>query len=110
MKPELLLVCSLYEGTEKQLDELYTVHRLWQAKDPGALLRDVRDRVRAISTMGAVGCKAELMDAVPKTEIIAWCRQHMAHYKCPRHVTFGPLPKTSTGKIQKFELRERTRA
>ena len=71
MKPELLLVCSLYDGTEKQLDELYTVHRLWQAKDQAALLRDVRDRVRAISTMGAVGCKADLMDAVPKTEIIA---------------------------------------
>ncbi len=40
--------------------------------------------------------------------IIAWCRQHMAHFKCPRHVTFGALPKTSTGKIQKFELRQRT--
>jgi fatty-acyl-CoA synthase len=44
----------------------------------------------------------------PET-IIAWCRQHMAHFKCPRHVTFGPLPKTSTGKIQKFELRESAR-
>ena len=43
-------------------------------------------------------------------EIVAWCRQHMAHFKAPRHVTFGPLPKTSTGKIQKFELRERVRA
>ncbi len=71
MKPELLLVCSLYEGTERRLDELYTVHRLWEAKDQAALLRDVRDRVRAISTMGAVGCKADLMDALPNTEIIA---------------------------------------
>ena len=43
-------------------------------------------------------------------DIIAWCRQHMAHFKAPRHVTFGPLPKTSTGKIQKFELRDRARA
>ena len=42
-------------------------------------------------------------------DIVAWCRQHMAHFKAPRHVTFGPLPKTSTGKIQKFELRERAR-
>jgi len=42
-------------------------------------------------------------------DIIGWCRQHMAHFKAPRHVTFGPLPKTSTGKIQKFELRERAR-
>ncbi len=45
---------------------------------------------------------------VTDTDIIAWCRQRLAHYKCPRHVTFGPLPKTSTGKIQKFELRQRT--
>jgi fatty-acyl-CoA synthase len=43
--------------------------------------------------------------AVTAADIIAWCRAHLAHYKCPRHVTFAPLPKTSTGKIQKFELR-----
>jgi fatty-acyl-CoA synthase len=47
---------------------------------------------------------------VTEAEIIAWCRQHLAHYKCPRHVSFGPLPKTSTGKIQKFDLREKARA
>ena len=40
-------------------------------------------------------------------EIIAFCRDHLAHYKTPKHVVFGPLPKTSTGKIQKFILRER---
>jgi fatty-acyl-CoA synthase len=45
---------------------------------------------------------------VTDSDIIAWCRTNLAHYKCPRHVTFGPLPKTSTGKIQKFELRQRT--
>ena len=70
-KPELLLACPLYPGTEQRLDELYTVHRFWEAKDQAALLRQVRERVRAISTMGAVGCKAELVDALPKTEIIA---------------------------------------
>jgi fatty-acyl-CoA synthase len=47
------------------------------------------------------------VEAVAAAAIVAWCRQHLAHFKCPRHVTFGPLPKTSTGKIQKFELRER---
>jgi len=47
--------------------------------------------------------------AATAADIIAWCRQHLAHYKCPRHVTFGPLPKTSTGKIQKFDLREKAR-
>ena len=43
-------------------------------------------------------------------DIVAWCRARMAHFKAPRHIVFGPLPKTSTGKIQKFELRERARA
>jgi fatty-acyl-CoA synthase len=40
-------------------------------------------------------------------EIIALCREHLAHYKCPDAIEFGPLPKTSTGKVQKFVLRER---
>jgi fatty-acyl-CoA synthase len=39
-------------------------------------------------------------------EVIEWCRAHLAHFKCPRHVIFRELPKTSTGKIQKFVLRE----
>jgi fatty-acyl-CoA synthase len=38
-------------------------------------------------------------------EIIAFCRERLAHFKAPRTVIFGPLPKTSTGKIQKFLLR-----
>jgi fatty-acyl-CoA synthase len=48
-------------------------------------------------------------DAEPVTAeaIIDWCRTNLAHYKIPKHVVFGPLPKTSTGKIQKFVLRER---
>jgi fatty-acyl-CoA synthase len=49
-------------------------------------------------------------DTVSEAEIIAWCRQHLAHFKCPRFVTFGPLPKTSTGKIQKFDLRGQVRS
>jgi len=42
-------------------------------------------------------------------DIIQWCRDNMAHFKCPRTVVFGPLPKTATGKIQKFVLREEAR-
>ena len=42
-------------------------------------------------------------------EIIAFCREHLARFKVPRTVIFGPLPKTSTGKIQKFVLRERAK-
>jgi fatty-acyl-CoA synthase len=43
-------------------------------------------------------------------ELIAWCRSHLAAYKCPRYVVFTDIPKTSTGKIQKFKLREMAKA
>ena len=46
---------------------------------------------------------------VSAEDIVVWCRANLAHYKVPRAVVFGPLPKTSTGKIQKFELRERAK-
>ena len=48
--------------------------------------------------------------AADEAEIIAFCRIHMARFKTPRTVVFGPLPKTSTGKMQKFMLREAARA
>src|SRR5207302_16775 len=41
---------------------------------------------------------------VTELELIAWCREHLAHFKTPRTIVFGALPKTSTGKIQKFVL------
>ena len=40
-------------------------------------------------------------------EIVQFCRDRIAHFKCPKHVEFGELPKTATGKIQKFLLREK---
>ena len=43
-------------------------------------------------------------------DVIGWCREHLAAYKCPRHVVFTEVPKTSTGKIQKFRLREMAKA
>jgi fatty-acyl-CoA synthase len=48
-------------------------------------------------------------DTASDEEIIAFCREHMAHFKAPKSVIFGPLPKTSTGKVQKFLLREKAR-
>ena len=45
-----------------------------------------------------------------EAELIAFCRQNMAHFKAPKTVVYGPLPKTSTGKIQKFLLRDQARA
>jgi fatty-acyl-CoA synthase len=46
-------------------------------------------------------------ETVTEQEIIDFCRERIAHYKCPKAVEFTELPKTSTGKIQKFRLRER---
>jgi fatty-acyl-CoA synthase len=43
-------------------------------------------------------------------EVLAFCRENMARYKVPKTVIFGPLPKTSTGKIQKFVLRDQAKA
>jgi fatty-acyl-CoA synthase len=55
----------------------------------------------------------ELKPGVPEPtaeEIIAHCRAHLAAYKVPRHVVFTEVPKTSTGKIQKYALRARAKA
>ncbi len=45
-------------------------------------------------------------ETISADDLIAWCREHMAHFKAPRHVVFAAIPKTSTGKIQKFKLRD----
>ncbi len=44
-------------------------------------------------------------DTVTSEAIISYVRQRLAHFKAPKHVVVGPLPKTSTGKVKKFELR-----
>jgi fatty-acyl-CoA synthase len=44
--------------------------------------------------------------SVSEAEIVAFCRGRLAHFKCPDAITFGQLPKTSTGKVQKYVLRE----
>jgi fatty-acyl-CoA synthase len=44
--------------------------------------------------------------AATADELLGWCRDRLAKYKCPRHIVFAEVPRTSTGKIQKFKLRE----
>jgi len=51
-----------------------------------------------------VGLKANA--TLSEEDLIAFCRENLAHFKCPKSIIFGELPKTSTGKIQKFKLRE----
>jgi hydroxypyruvate reductase len=70
MKPDIVLTVPIYATAVEQLDQNFTVHRLWQAKHRSAFFTEVRDRVRAIAT-GAYPVNAELMSELPKTEIIA---------------------------------------
>ena len=50
-----------------------------------------------------------IFDKLTADELIAFCRANMAHFKTPKTIVFGPLPKTSTGKVQKFVLRQRAK-
>jgi len=82
-----------------------------------ALFRHPKVRAAAVvaapdDKWGETPCAfVELRDGeeVTAEELIDWTRQHLAHFKCPRHVVFCELPKTSTGKIRKYVLRERAR-
>ena len=63
---------------------------------------------KADGTWGEVPCAfVELRPgaAASEAEIVDWCRGHLARFKCPKFVVFGALPKTSTGKVQKYVLR-----
>ena len=50
---------------------------------------------------------AEAEGVLEAAELINYCKERMARFKAPSHIVFGLLPKTSTGKVQKFTLRER---
>ena len=47
---------------------------------------------------------------VGQDELLAFCREHIARYKVPKRVVFGELPKTATGKVQKFILRQQVKS
>lgn len=70
MKPDIVLTVPIYATAVEQLDQAFTVHRLWQAKHRSAFFAEIKDRVRGIAT-GAFPVNAELLDELPKTEIIA---------------------------------------
>lgn len=67
------------------------------------------DDYRGETACAFVKLKSDAADAT-ETEIISFCRQRLPHYMAPKTVVFQDLPKTSTGKTQKFLLRERARA
>ncbi|WP_413469754.1 AMP-binding enzyme [Pseudomonas lactis] len=57
-----------------------------------------------------VTLRADAVATVCGDDLILWCRERLAHFKAPRHVSLVELPKTATGKIQKFVLREWAKA
>ncbi len=71
MKPELVMVGPMMPHVMEALDSDFTVHRLWEAADPSALLDKVGAEVRAIATSGNLGADAAMIDALPKLEIIS---------------------------------------
>ncbi len=81
-------------------------------KHPGVLLAAVvaRPDERWGETPCAFVERKLGQEHLSEEDLIAWCRKNLAHYKCPRHIVFCELPKTSTGKIQKFKLREQAKA
>ena len=71
MKPEILALARFYPPTLAELEVEYTVHKLWTAKDPAALMQEVSGRVRAAVTTGLAGISREQIAALPKLEIVA---------------------------------------
>jgi lactate dehydrogenase-like 2-hydroxyacid dehydrogenase len=71
MKPHVLLIEPMMPEAEAQLHAAYCVHRLFAAHDRAALIAAIGSSVRAIVTGGAHGASNEIVDALPRLEIIA---------------------------------------
>jgi hydroxypyruvate reductase len=71
VKPDILIVGPLYPPTQARVEELFTAHRLWEAADRQALLREVADRARGIAVYALHPCPAAIIEALPRLEIIA---------------------------------------
>jgi hypothetical protein len=71
MKPDVLLIEPMMAEIEAKLDLAYTMHRLFESKDPEGFLRDVGARIRGVATGGGSGVAPAIMDALPSLEIIA---------------------------------------
>jgi hydroxypyruvate reductase len=70
LKPEILMVVPLMPPCVTALEEQFFVHRLWEVRDPDALLKEIGSRVRAIVTNGSAGASSALIRALPKLEVI----------------------------------------
>ena len=71
MRPEILVLVPIYAPTLAELEREYTVHKLWTAHDPDALVKGVSGRVRGVVTTGSSGMSSSLFEPLPRLEIIA---------------------------------------
>jgi lactate dehydrogenase-like 2-hydroxyacid dehydrogenase len=71
VKPEILVLVPIYAPTLAALEREYTVHKLWTARDPDALVKEVFGRVRGAVTTGLAGVSRSQIEALPRLEIIA---------------------------------------
>jgi lactate dehydrogenase-like 2-hydroxyacid dehydrogenase len=71
VKPEILVLVPIYAPTLAALEREYSVHKLWTARDPDALVKDVSGRVRGAVTTGLAGVSRGQIEALPRLEIIA---------------------------------------
>ncbi len=70
-KPDVLIVAPMFPAAIETIEREFSAHKLYQAQDRKALIASAADRVRGIATTGTVGAKAELIEALPKLEIIS---------------------------------------
>jgi lactate dehydrogenase-like 2-hydroxyacid dehydrogenase len=71
MKPEILILVPIYSPTLAALEREYTVHKLWTAREPDALVKEVSGKVRGVVTTGSSGISGSLFEALSRLEIIA---------------------------------------
>lgn len=71
MKPEIIVTGKIFQRTQDALDQSFTCHKLYEAADRAAFLRQHAPKVRALATFGPAGADAALMDQLPRLEIIS---------------------------------------
>jgi lactate dehydrogenase-like 2-hydroxyacid dehydrogenase len=71
MKPKILALVPLYAPTLAELEREYTVHKLWTAKDPDALMKQIAGGVTAVVTTGLAGFSRHHVEALPRLKLIA---------------------------------------
>jgi lactate dehydrogenase-like 2-hydroxyacid dehydrogenase len=71
MKPDIVLTTRIFPPTQAILEKEFVCHKLYEAEDRSAFLKEQAPKVRALATFGAAGADAKLMDALPKLELIS---------------------------------------